>query len=153
MIKIIIIGVIAIVVLVGSAAAIFLTPLKGKIFGESREKTEERTTEENLLNIMEVTYLALPDVLINLKATNSRSATLKASFVIELVNGKDKEVIDHMKPLIIDQFQTYLRELEVRDTEGAVGIERVREELKKRISNLIAPLQIRQVLIKEFLIQ
>ncbi|MES2252316.1 MAG: flagellar basal body-associated FliL family protein [Pseudomonadota bacterium] len=153
MVKIIILCVIAVVVIAGGVAAVFLTPLKDKIFGENHEKTEEHKAEESLVNLMEITYLALPDVLINLKATNSRPATLKASFVIELVKGKDKEAIDHMKPLIIDQFQTYLRELEVSDTEGAVGVERVRQELKNRISNLIAPLQIRQVLIKEFLIQ
>ena len=153
MIKIIIAGVVALVVIGGGIAAVFLTPLKDKIFGDDHAKIEEHKEEESAFNIMEIAFLSLPDVLVNLKATNSRPAILKASFIVELVKSKDKATIEHLKPLIIDQFQTYLRELELSDLQGSIGLERVRQELKNRISNLVAPLQIRQVLIKEFLIQ
>ncbi len=153
MTKIIIICAIAFVVLAGGVAAIFLTPLKDKIFGENKEKVQAKKEEESLNSLMEITFLQLPDVIINLKATNSKPGTLKASFIVELVKAKDKETVNHLKPLIIDQFQTYLRELEVSDIQGSVGLERVRQELKNRITNLVAPIQIRQVLIKEFLIQ
>jgi flagellar FliL protein len=153
MTKIIIIGVIAFVVIAGGVAAVFLTPLKDKIFGENKEKVQALKEEESLRSLMEITFLQLPDVIINLKATNSRPGTLKASFIVELIKAKDKETVDHLKPLIIDQFQTYLRELEMSDVQGSVGLERVRQELKNRITNLVAPIQIRQVLIKEFLIQ
>ena len=153
MTKIIIICVIAFVVIGGGVAAVFLTPLKDKIFGENKEKVQAQKEEESLKSLKEITFLQLPDVIINLKATNSRSGTLKASFIVELIKAKDKETVDHLKPLIIDQFQTYLRELEVSDVQGSVGLERVRQELKNRITNLVAPIQIRQILIKEFLIQ
>lgn len=153
MTKIIIICVIAFVVIGGGVAAVFLTPLKDRIFGENKEKVQAQKEEESLKSLKEITFLQLPDVIINLKATNSRSGTLKASFIVELIKAKDKETVDHLKPLIIDQFQTYLRELEVSDVQGSVGLERVRQELKNRITNLVAPIQIRQILIKEFLIQ
>lgn len=153
MTKIIIICAIAFVVLAGGVAAVFMTPLKDKIFGENKEKVQAEKDEKSLASLMEITFLQLPDIIINLKATNSKPGTLKASLVIELVKEKDKKTVDHLKPLIIDQFQTYLRELEVRDLEGSVGMERVRQELKNRISNLVAPIQIRQVLIKDFLVQ
>lgn len=153
MTKIIIICVVAFVVIAGGAAAVFLTPLKSKIFGEGKDKAHALKEEESLRGLMGITFLQLPDVIINLKAVNSRHATLKASFIVELIKAKDKETVDHLKPLIIDQLQTYLRELEVSDVQGSVGLERVRQELKNRITNLVAPIQIRQVLIKEFLIQ
>ena len=153
MVKVIIICVVAFVIIGGGIAAVFLTPLKEKLFGENKEKVEAQKEEESVLNLMEITFLQLPDVLINLKSSNSRPGTLKASFVVELVKAKDKETVNHLKPLIIDQFQTYLRELEITDLQGAVGLERVRQELKNRITNLVAPIKIRQILIKEFLIQ
>jgi flagellar FliL protein len=153
MTKIIIIGAVVFVVIAGSAAAIFLTPLKDKIFGENKEKMLAKKEQETLQSLMGITFLQLPDVIINLKSTNSKPATLKASFIVELLKAKDKEAVDHLKPLVIDQFQTYLRELEVSDVQGSVGLERVRQELKNRITNLVAPIQIRQILIKEFLIQ
>jgi flagellar FliL protein len=147
------------VVIAGGAAAVFLTPLKNKLFGENKEKNEiseevkEVKDEESIANLLEITYLQLPDVIVNLKPTNSRPGTLKASFILELAKAKDKDVVNHLKPLIIDQFQTYLRELEVSDVQGAVGLERVRQELKNRVSNLVSPIKIRQVLIKDFLVQ
>jgi flagellar FliL protein len=153
MVKVIIICVVAFVIIGGGIAAVMFTPLKEKLFGVNKEKVEAQKEEESVLNLMEITFLQLPDVLINLKSSNSRPGTLKASFIVELVKAKDKETVDHLKPLIIDQFQTYLRELEITDLQGAVGLERVRQELKSRIANLVAPIKIRQVLIKEFLIQ
>ncbi|MES2608250.1 MAG: flagellar basal body-associated FliL family protein [Pseudomonadota bacterium] len=153
MTKIIINCVIAFLVIAGGVAAVFLTPLKDKLFGENKEKIHALKEEQSLQNLMEITFLQLPDVIVNLKATSSRPGTLKASFIVELVKAKDKETVNHLKPLIIDQFQTYLRELEVSDVQGSVGLERVRQGLKNRIINLVSPIQIRQVLIKEFLIQ
>lgn len=153
MTKIIIICAVAFVVIGGGVAAIFLTPLKDKIFGENKTKIQAKKEEASLLSLLEITFVQLPDVIINLKATNSKPATLKASFIVELTKAADKEAVNHLKPLVVDQFQTYLRELEVGDVQGSVGLERVRQELKNRITNLVAPIQIRQVLIKEFLIQ
>lgn len=153
MTKIIIICAIAFVVLVGGVAAVFMTPLKDKVFGDNKEKVQAERHEKSLTSLMEITFLQLPDIIINLKATSSKPGTLKASFIIELMKEKDKKAVDHLKPLIIDQFQTYLRELEAADLQGSVGLERVRQELKSRITNLVAPIQIRQILIKDFLIQ
>lgn len=101
----------------------------------------------------EIAFLNLPEILFNLKATKGKGTILKATFVLELRRLSDKEKVDHLKPLIIDQMQSYLRELEVVDIQGAAGLERIRQELLNRINISIAPIKIRQVLIKDFIFQ
>jgi flagellar FliL protein len=133
------------IILLG-VGVVFLTPLKDKLFSHAEKKQES-------VDLMELAFLPLPEVIVNLKAHKGKAPILKAQFIVQLVDMKDKETIDHIKPLIIDQFQTYLRELELADVEGSTGAERVRQELQNRVSNLVAPRKIRQVLIKDFLIQ
>jgi flagellar FliL protein len=146
----ILIIVIAVLVFIGiSLGVVFLTPVKNMIFPATPAAEKEENVE--LLNII---FLQLPEIIINVKQNkNSRFNILKATFMVELINPNDKEAVDHLKPLIIDQFQIYLRELTSSDLEGTAGIERVRNELKRRIVNLVKPIKVRNVLFKEFLMQ
>lgn len=111
---------------------------------------EKKIYERDIINIA---FLYLPDMIVNLKSTSSKESILKASFVIEVKNLKEKEKIDHLKPLLVDRFQTYLRELELSDLQGSAGIERVRQELFARANAICSPVNINNVLIKEFIIQ
>ena len=142
----IVIGVSILCIGAGAGFYFLKSPTKAK-GADEHKKTEEE------VNLMEITFLQLPEVIVNLKATKGKSAILKAQFVIELAGLSDKDPVDHIKPLIIDQFQSYLRELETSDLQGAAGLERVRQELQNRVSNLVAPVKIRQILFKDFLIQ
>lgn len=110
-------------------------------------------SKPNQTNLLELAFLPLPELIVNLKSSKSRGNILKSVFVLEIETLKEKEKIDHLKPLIIDQFQSYLRELEANDIQGAAGIERVRQELFNRVNTIITPLKVRQVLVKDFLIQ
>ncbi len=143
--KMIIIIVVAVLALAGGAAYFFL--------GNSHKASPVVKKEEEPIKIEQITFVQLPEMIINLKAGKGNAGILKAVLILELVNPKDKELIDHLKPLIVDQCQTYLRELEVADLQGSAGLERVRQEVKNRVSNLVAPAQVRQVLYKDFLVQ
>jgi flagellar FliL protein len=133
------------------AAGFFLWPMfHGK---EKADKKEASVEEEDKDHGGEVAFLTLPEILFNLKATKGKGSILKATFVLELRKILDKEKVEHLKPLIIDQLQSYLRELEVVDIQGAAGLERIRQELLARINISIAPIKIRQVLVKDFIIQ
>ncbi len=149
---IIVILVAVIVAIGGTVAAIFFTPLKDVVFPKKTNQVTE--VKEEAINLLEVTFLQLPELIVNLRQ-NSKGKTniLKATFVLELIDPKDKDSIDHLKPLIVDQIQTYLRELQMSDVEGTAGLERVRNELKNRVLNVIAPIKIRGILYKEFLVQ
>ena len=64
-----------------------------------------------------------------------------------------KKKLDKIMPKIIDNFQTYLRELRIDDLKGSAGIYRLREELLMRVNAGAAPIKIKDVLFKEMLIQ
>lgn len=145
--KIIIIVVAAIVLLGCGAGIYFFMPFN------SNETSSAPKEEKEIYNLAEITFVQLPEILVNLKSGKNGPNILKAIFILELTNEKDKDRIDRLKPLIVDQCQTYLRELEVSDLQGAIGLERIRQEIKSRVSNLVAPAQIRQVLYKDFLVQ
>lgn len=136
--------------IIAGAAAFFLTPLKDQF---ANKKVQEEVIDQPV-NVLEISFLQLPEMIINLRQNSKgKSNILKATFILELISLKDKDVIEHLKPIISDQLQTYLRELQIDDLEGASGIEKVRHELKTRVANVIAPVKIRNVLFKEFLVQ
>ena len=56
-------------------------------------------------------------------------------------------------PRVIDQFQSYLRELRVEDVRGSAGVMRLKEELLRRANLAVAPTPVRDVLLKEMIVQ
>ena len=56
-------------------------------------------------------------------------------------------------PRVIDNFQTYLRELRVDDLNGSAGLYRLREELLTRVNVAVQPAKVNAILFKEMLIQ
>jgi flagellar protein FliL len=58
-----------------------------------------------------------------------------------------------LMPRIVDQFQGYLRELRMDDLKGSAGVVRLKEELLRRINASAAPYRVRDVLLKQMLVQ
>jgi flagellar protein FliL len=56
-------------------------------------------------------------------------------------------------PRVVDQFQSYLRELRVDDLHGSAGVLRLKEELLRRINVAAAPYPVKDVLLKEMIVQ
>lgn len=121
---------------------------------KTEEKTDKKSVKKDKLDIMQVTFFTLSPIIINLKSADERRHILKAVFVIESSRLEDKETITHLQPIILDQFQTYLRDLEMSDLQGATGLERIRQELFARVMTLTKPLgvEVRNILFKEFLL-
>ncbi len=99
------------------------------------------------------TFDDLPDILVNLDSPGKTQHFLKAKVSIELANKTDVAAIDKVMPRVIDQFQTYLRELRPEDLKGSMGIYRMRQELLIRVSAAAAPIEVRDVLFRELLVQ
>jgi len=151
--KYIIIGVV--VLLLGAiVAALFLTPFGKNLIGMGEDKKHEAKKEpEPEAEPKELFFVDLPDVLVNLRSQNGRGGFLKISLVLEIAEHKDEEAIKNMKPRIIDQFQIFLRELDIEDIRGAAGLQRIRQELLTRVNAISQPVKVRNVLFKEFLMQ
>lgn len=95
----------------------------------------------------------LPTMLVNLNETGKRASYLKISIKLELTTEEDVASVTTIQPRIIDRFQVYLRELRVEDLEGSAGMQRLREELLNRVNKVAHPVQVRDVLFAELLVQ
>ncbi|OYQ32973.1 flagellar basal body protein FliL [Niveispirillum lacus] len=156
--KIVLFIVLPVVLIVAGAAAAFFTGaldgLLGKKPAGEGEHVEEEQKEPELppYNGPPV-YADIPDMLVNLNTGERRATLLKLGISLELNRPEEKAAVDLAMPRITDAFQVYLRELKVDDLRGSAGMYRLREELQLRVNTAVAPIKVKDVLIKEFLVQ
>lgn len=129
--------------LVGGGAAFFL--LGGK--------KEEVHVEEKPVVAKALVYYNLPEILVNLNAAGRRSSFLKMTISLELENPADIPKIQAVMPRIVDNMQSYLRELRAEDLKGSAGLFRLREELLARVNAAAQPAKVNDVLFQEVLVQ
>lgn len=124
---------------------------------EDKGKTPETEFDPGEIDPKNTDFIPIPDLLVNLSSRkipeSSRSSFLKLKLVMQISEAKEKDEIKKMIPLIVDQFQIFLRELDFNDISGAEGLHRLKQELINRANHAIAPKKIINVLIKEILIQ
>jgi flagellar protein FliL len=101
----------------------------------------------------QVAYYDVPDLIVNIQSADGNPVYLKLSLALELYTTEEKAGIQALIPRIVDQFQGYLRELRPDDLKGSAGIMRVKEELLRRTNVAAAPYRVRDVLLKEMIIQ
>lgn len=98
-------------------------------------------------------FIEIPTMIVNLESEDGNPRYLRLTVQLELENPADKEAVEAVTPRVVDQFQTYLRELRVRDLRGSAGIYRLQMELLSRVNQAAAPKKIKDVLFQEILIQ
>ena len=100
------------------------------------------------------TFVDVPEILVNLATTSDKPAYLKLTVALELKGGEEaKAALEPVLPRVVDQFQTYLRELRVEDLSGSAAMFRLKEELLRRVSMAVQPVEIKDVLFKEMIVQ
>jgi flagellar FliL protein len=100
-----------------------------------------------------ITFYDVPDIIVNIQGADSAPAYLKLSVSLELDGPEEKAGLQALMPRIVDQFQGYLRELRMDDLKGSAGIVRLKEELLRRINVSAAPYRVRDVLLKQMIVQ
>jgi flagellar FliL protein len=115
------------------------------------EEVEDEDADDGGVN-PNAAFYALPDLIVTL-SSNSGSRFLKLKVQLELENEEDLAAIESVTPRVIDQFQTYLREMRVEDLRGSAGIYRLRQELLYRVNIAAHPVKVEDVLFQEMLIQ
>lgn len=98
-------------------------------------------------------FLPIPTMIVNLASDDGTPRYLRLTVQLELKNAEDVHAVEAVIPRVIDQFQTYLRELRVRDLRGSAGIYRLQMELLWRVNQAAAPVEVKDVLFQEILIQ
>ncbi|MEI9929694.1 MAG: flagellar basal body-associated FliL family protein [Rhizomicrobium sp.] len=101
----------------------------------------------------QVAYNDVPDIVVNIQSADGNPAYLKISASLELNTADEKAGITALMPRVVDQFQGYLRELRVDDLKGSAGVLRLKEELLRRVNAAAAPYHVRDVLLKEMIVQ
>ena len=101
----------------------------------------------------QVAFFDMPDIVVNIQTADGTPAYLKLSVSLELDGADEKPGLQALMPRIVDQFQSYLRELRVDDLRGSAGVMRLKEELLRRINVAAAPFSVRDVLLKEMIVQ
>lgn len=115
------------------------------------EKAAEKCKEGEKCN--EAYFLQIPNMLVNLSSVDGQNRYLRLNVQLELKSEADKAAVEAVMPRVVDQFQTYLRELRVKDLRGSAGIYRLQMELLNRVNTAAAPIEVKDVLFQEILIQ
>ncbi|MEO6338478.1 MAG: flagellar basal body-associated FliL family protein [Caulobacteraceae bacterium] len=100
-----------------------------------------------------VVFYAMPDLVVNIQASDGRPTFLKLKLSFELPDEETAEAIEPNKPRLNDMFQTFLRELRPEDLAGSQGSYQLRMEVLRRVNLVIAPAKVNAVLVQEMLIQ
>jgi flagellar FliL protein len=113
----------------------------------------EAKAEEVPLTPPKVAFSDMQDILVNIQSNDGTPAYLKLGVSLELENDEQKAALEPLMPRITDQFQAYLRELRLDDLKGSAGVLRLKEELLRRVNVAAAPYKVRDVLLKEMIVQ
>lgn len=119
------------------------------------EPAEEEQAEEEVVEEVEkkIVFYDMPELLVNLSVTGTKTSFLKLGVALELDDETVLPELEKLMPRVMDNFQVYLRELRPSDLQGSAGIYRLKEELLYRINSSVSPIQVKDVLFKEMLIQ
>tara|TARA_B100001989_G_scaffold252833_1_gene236468 strand:+ start:1460 stop:2086 length:627 start_codon:yes stop_codon:yes gene_type:complete len=99
-------------------------------------------------------FIAVPTMIVNLAGPEEETPRyLRLTVQLELSDPSESEAIQVVIPRVVDQFQTFLRELRVRDLRGSAGIYRLQMELLSRVNQAAYPIEVKDILFQEILIQ
>jgi flagellar FliL protein len=155
------------VLLIAGGAGLYFSGMLDKVLGKEKTeaaagehgeaKAEGKESEEGAAGEhgpgAEVAFLKIPDMIVNLNAADGQPRYLRLSVQLEMANAADVAAVEKVLPRVVDQFQTYLRELRVQDLRGSKGMYRLQMELLSRVNAAAAPTQVKDVLFQEILIQ
>jgi flagellar FliL protein len=117
------------------------------------DKSDVAKADEVPLTPPKVAFSDMQDILVNIQSNDGTPAYLKLGVSLELEDDAQKAAIQPLMPRITDQFQAYLRELRLDDLKGSAGVLRLKEELLRRVNVAAAPYHVRDVLLKEMIVQ
>jgi flagellar FliL protein len=100
-----------------------------------------------------VAFVDMPDLIVNLQSDAPRLRYLKLRLSLEVADPPTAELVKQLMPRVMDSFQLYLRALSLSDVQGAVGMQRLKEELTARVNLAVEPASVNAVLLKEMLVQ
>ncbi|TNE66489.1 MAG: flagellar basal body protein FliL [Alphaproteobacteria bacterium] len=121
---------------------------------EAAAKRENaRVESDKPVEQLKTLFMELPDQVYNLQTGGQGDSFLRAKIVLEIDRESYKAELTTKMPRILDELNTYMRELRPEDLDGSAGMFRLKEELLMRINQAVAPTRVKAVLIQDFLVQ
>lgn len=128
---------------------------------DKKQENEEKETKEKEAKIKEeeaqnasiegkLLYYNLPEITANLRTKNG---FMKISLILEYYNKANEKIIEEKIPLIVDQLQLFLRDLQKDDLLGTAMLTKLKESILIRVNNILAPVKINAVLLRDLLVQ
>lgn len=141
-----------VLVLGGGAAGAYFFLFDGSPSAAEQEKTAEVQHTAPIVPPT-VAFYDMPDMVVNIQSPDGSPAYLKLSVALELKSADQEAGLKVLMPRVVDQFQSYLRELRIDDLRGSAGVMRLKEELLRRINLAASPYHVQDVLLKEMIVQ
>lgn len=94
----------------------------------------------------------MPEIVTNMSPNNEKDSWIKLSITMQLENNKDHAVLDKKLPIIKDAIIVFLRELRASDLASSGGSMMIKNELLKRINKIMYPVKLRDVLLREIML-
>lgn len=144
-----------VLLLVGVGAGLFFSGVLG---GGDAEHVEEEVEEaakdaspgdENYTPV----YMELAPFLVNINSGTARTSFLKMKITLEFGSEEAMAEATAKQPKLLDTYNTYLRELRTSDLSGSAGIFRLRQELLARSNKALHPLEVKDILFSEIVVQ
>jgi len=170
--KIVLFVVLPLLILIGVAGGLYFTGFLDPYLNPPKEEGEEHADEEHAEEEHAApaddhggghgdghggasgAFIEIPPMIVNLSAEDGEDPRyLRLTVQLELKDPSKKPEVEAIIPRVVDQFQTYLRELRVQDLRGSAGMFRLNMELLWRVNQAAAPNEIKDVLFQEILIQ
>jgi flagellar FliL protein len=140
-----------VVLLAGSGAGTYFFVIKPH--NDAKARLAKAAQPDVPLTPPQVAFSDVPDILVNIQSNDGTPAYLKLSLSLEMDNDLAKTGMQVLMPRMVDQFQAYLRELRLDDLKGSEGVVRLKEELLRRAAVAAAPYKVRDVLLKQMIVQ
>ena len=143
-----------ILLLGGAGASIYFSGILGNLgnLGNIARETDQAPAVVEPISQNSI-FFDLPEMLVNLNSVGARPSFLKLQASLELDEGTDTTLLSILKPRIIDKFHVYMRELRLNDLRANGGLYRLREELRVEINRAVSPIEVKQVLFRNILVQ
>ena len=139
----------------GGAGAYFMGVFSSEEAGDEAMAEEAPPPEEMPPPVMptDIVFVDLPDLLLNLNVTGKRLRFLKVVASLEVASEEMAEIVRQMTPRILDNLHLYFRSVAPEELAGPDGVYRIKEDLLVRVNDTIQPAIVRDVLVKEMLVQ
>ena len=143
---------VAVLVLAGGGAGAYFFLFSGSSDAAAQKEAAE-TEHAAPIVPPKVAFYDMPDMVVNIQSPDGSPAYLKLSMALELKSADQEAGLKLLMPRVVDQFQSYLRELRIDDLRGSEGVMRLKEELLRRINLAAKPYQVHGILLKEMIVQ